>query len=210
LIDSGPSARSVQVKLNPFTLVGATTRVGLLSGPMRSRFALKLRLDYYPPDFLEKILMRSGHILGVSLVKEGALAIAERARGTPRIANNLLRWARDFVQIKKHLKIDRHSAHLALDMLEIDHRGLDEMDKKILKLMIDHYNGGPVGISTLAVALSEEAHTLEEVYEPYLIMQGFLKRTPRGREVTLSTYEHLGYQPPAKLLPHSEINYETI
>jgi Holliday junction DNA helicase RuvB len=198
LIDSGPSARSVQVKLNPFTLVGATTRVGLLSSPMRSRFALNFRLDYYSPEFLEIILLRSGKLLNVALTKEGALGIAERARGTPRIANNLLRWARDFVQIKKHPKIDRQTAHLALDMLEIDHRGLDEMDKKILKLIVSHYGGGPVGVNTLAVALSEEAHTLEEVYEPYLIMQGFLKRTPRGREATSLTYEHLGLTPPAK------------
>lgn len=198
MIDSGPSARTVQVKLSPFTLVGATTRVGLLSSPMRSRFALTLRLDYYTPEILENILTRSGQILKVPLNKEGALAIAERARGTPRIANNLLRWARDFVQIKKHPKIDRPTANLALDMLEIDHRGLDEMDKKILTLIVEHYEGGPVGINTLAVALSEEAHTLEEVYEPYLIMQGFLKRTPRGREVTLSTYQHLGLTPPKK------------
>lgn len=198
LIDSGPAARNVQVKLNPFTLVGATTRAGLLSGPMRSRFALSLRLDYYSPDFLERILLRSGKLLAVAIDKEGALSIAERARGTPRIANNLLRWARDFVQIKKHPKIDRQTAHMALDMLEIDHRGLDEMDKKILKIIIEHYGGGPVGINTLAVALSEEAHTLEEVYEPYLIMQGFLKRTPRGREATFQTYKHLGLPPPAK------------
>jgi Holliday junction DNA helicase RuvB len=198
LIDSGPSARSVQVKLNRFTLVGATTRVGLLSSPMRSRFALHLRLDYYAPHVLEKILSRSGQILGVSLTTEGAYAIAERSRGTPRIANNLLRWVRDFAQIKKHPVIDRHTAQLALNMLDIDHRGLDEMDKKILNLIIDHYQGGPVGISTLAVALSEEAQTLEEVYEPYLIMQGFLKRTPRGREVTPLTYEHLGRLMPTK------------
>ncbi len=198
LIDSGPAARNVQVKLNPFTLVGATTRAGLLSGPMRSRFALSLRLDYYSPDFLEKILLRSGKLLGVTLDKEGALAIAERARGTPRIANNLLRWSRDFIQIKKHPKIDRQTAQMALDMLEIDHRGLDEMDKKILKLIIDHYGGGPVGINTLSAALSEEAHTLEEVYEPYLIMQGFLKRTPRGREATIQTYKHLGLPTPSK------------
>ncbi len=198
LIDSGPAARNVQVKLNPFTLVGATTRAGLLSGPMRSRFALSLRLDYYSPEFLEKILLRSGKLLGVTIDKEGALAIAERARGTPRIANNLLRWARDFIQIKKHPKLDRQTAHMALDMLEIDHRGLDEMDKKILKLIIGHYGGGPVGINTLSAALSEEAHTLEEVYEPYLIMQGFLKRTPRGREATLQTYKHLGLPTPSK------------
>jgi Holliday junction DNA helicase RuvB len=198
LIDSGPSARSVQVKLNPFTLVGATTRSGLLSSPMRSRFALNLRLDYYPPSTLEQILRRSGQILGITLTADGALAIAERSRGTPRIANNLMRWVRDYAQIKKHQVIDRQIALLALDMLDIDHRGLDEMDKKILTLIIDHYQGGPVGIGTLAVALSEEPHTIEEVYEPYLIMQGFLKRTPRGREVTPLTYEHLGRRTPAK------------
>lgn len=192
LIDSGPSARSVQVKLKPFTLVGATTRAGLLSSPMRSRFGLNLRLDYYPPEYLEKILLRSAQLLGVPLQNEGALAIAERARGTPRVANNLLRWVRDFAQIKGHRQIDRTIASQALDMLEIDHLGLDEMDKRILTLIIEHYHGGPVGINTLAVALSEEAHTLEEVYEPYLIMQGFLKRTPRGREVTPLSYAHLG------------------
>jgi Holliday junction DNA helicase RuvB len=199
MIDSGPSARSVQVKLKPFTLVGATTRAGLLSSPMRSRFGLSLRLDYYPPEYLTKILQRSGHILGVSLLEEGALAIAKRSRGTPRIANNLLRWVRDFAQIKGHSTIDCATTHKALDMLEIDHLGLDEMDKKILRLIIDHYEGGPVGINTLSVALSEEAHTLEEVYEPYLIMQGFIKRTPRGREVTALSYEHLGRRLPTKL-----------
>ena len=162
---------------------------------MRSRFVLNLRLDYYPPKFLEKILMRSAQILNVPIIKEGAFAIAQRSRGTPRIANNLLRWARDFVQIKKYPHIDQQTAHLALDMLEIDHRGLDEMDKKILKIIVEHYDGGPVGINTLAAALSEEAHTLEEVYEPFLIMQGFIKRTPRGREVTSSAYEHLGCTP---------------
>jgi Holliday junction DNA helicase RuvB len=199
LIDSGPSARSVQVKLKQFTLVGATTRAGLLSSPMRSRFCLTLRLDYYPADCLKNILLRSGNVLKVSLLEEGALAIAERSRGTPRIANNLLRWVRDYAQIRGHSTIDRRIVHMALDMLEIDHRGLDEMDKKILKLIIDHYEGGPVGINTLAVALSEEAHTLEEVYEPFLIMLGFLKRTPRGREVTTLSYEHLGRRPPAQL-----------
>jgi len=198
MIDSGPSARSVQVKLNRFTLVGATTRAGLLSSPLRSRFLLSLRLDYYTPDCLQKILLRSGQLLGVSLTQEGALAIAERCRGTPRIGNNLLRWVRDFAQIKKHPLIDREVAHLALDRLDIDHRGLDEMDKRILQLIIDKYQGGPVGISTLAVALTEEGHTLEEVYEPYLIMQGFLKRTPRGREATALAYEHLGRSPSKK------------
>ncbi len=192
LIDSGPAARSVQVKLNRFTLVGATTRVGLLSSPMRSRFALNLRLDYYPPEILENIVLRSSKILTSPLRRDGATVIAQRSRGTPRIANNLLRWVRDFAQIKGHAQIDMNVASRALDMLEIDHLGLDEMDKRILGLIIDHYNGGPVGISTLAVALSEEAHTLEEVHEPYLIMQGFLKRTARGREVTASAYKHLG------------------
>lgn len=205
LIDSGPSARSVQVQLKPFTLVGATTRSGLLSSPMRSRFGLTLRLDYYPSSLLEKILMRSGQILGVSLKQAGALAIAERARGTPRIANNLLRWVRDFAQTRGHPEIDRATALKALDMLEIDHRGLDEMDKRILKVLIDHYQGGPVGINTLSVALSEEAHTLEEVYEPFLIMQGFIKRTPRGREATPSSYEHLGRELPAKFKKGDEI-----
>ncbi len=196
LIDSGPSARSVQVQLKPFTLVGATTRSGLLSSPMRSRFGLNLRLDYYSPESLEIILKRSAHILGANLTNEGALAIATRARGTPRIANNLLRWVRDYAQIHHHKVIDEAIAHLSLDLLEIDQKGLDEMDKRILGLMIDHYQGGPVGINTLAAALSEEAHTLEEVYEPYLIMQGFLKRTSRGREVTPSSYVHLGRRPP--------------
>lgn len=197
MIDSGPSARSVQVKLNRFTLVGATTRIGLLTSPMRSRFGLTLRLDYYAPAILEKILMRSGKILGTKLDEEGSKVIAKRSRGTPRIANNLLRWARDFAQIKKHPAIDENIAHAALNMLDIDHLGLDEMDKKILKVIIDHYEGGPVGINTLSAALSEEAHTLEEVHEPFLIMKGFLKRTPRGREVTHLAYEHLGRPLPA-------------
>ncbi len=192
LIDSGASARSVQVKLKPFTLVGATTRSGLLSSPLLSRFLLQLRLEHYSSECLEKIVARSAKLLGVVLGKEGALAIAERSRGTPRVANNLLRWVRDYAQIKSHPTIDRSIALKALDMLQIDSRGLDEMDKKILKTIIHHYNGGPVGISTLSTALSEEVRTLEEVYEPYLIMQGFIKRTPRGREVTPLSYEHLG------------------
>ncbi len=196
LIDSGPSARSVQVTLNRFTLVGATTRVGLLSSPMRSRFAFSCRLDYYHPSILESILLRSAKILGVVLDQAGALAIAERARGTPRIANHLLRWVRDFAQIKHFNTIDRSVAIKALDMLQIDHRGLDEVDKKLLELLIDHYQGGPVGLNTLAAALSEEAHTLEEVYEPFLIMQGLLERTPRGRKATALTYEHLGRKCP--------------
>ena len=196
LIDSGPAARSVQVKLKPFTLIGATTRSGLLSSPMRSRFGIHLRLDYYPSAYLEKIVERSGKILGITFGKQGALAIAERSRGTPRIANNLLRWVRDFAQIKGHPTIDREVAERALDMLAIDHLGLDDMDKRILKVIIEHYDGGPVGLSTLSVALTEEAHTLEEVYEPYLIMQGLIKRTPRGREATNLSYEHLGIARP--------------
>ncbi len=210
MIDSGPSARSVQVKLNRFTLVGATTRIGLLSSPMRSRFGLNLRLDYYSPAILEKILIRSSKIMGAKVEEDGARVIAERARGTPRIANNLLRWTRDFAQIKKHPTIDGKTAHAALDMLDIDHLGLDEMDKKILSTIIDHYKGGPVGISTLAAALSEEAHTLEEVHEPFLIMKGFLKRTPRGREVTHLAFEHLGRPLPSQKNDQSHYHGELL
>ncbi len=198
LIDSGPSARSVQVKLNRFTLVGATTRIGLLSGPIRSRFGFTCRLDYYDPAILEKIIDRSSHILNISMEREASAEIAQRARGTPRIANNLLRWVRDYAQMRTQNKVDKKTAQRALEMLSIDHRGLDEMDKKILSLMIDHYGGGPVGLNTLAVAIGEETHTVAEVYEPYLIMQGFLKRTPRGREATLLAYQHLGRTPPAQ------------
>lgn len=196
IIDSGPNARTVQVKLNPFTLVGATTRSGLLSSPMRSRFLVALRLDYYDPSTLTKILLRSASLLAISLKDEGALEIAKRARGTPRIANNLLRWVRDVAQIHGHPVIDRKIAAEALEMLAIDHLGLDEMDKKILKVMIEHYDGGPVGISSLAAAVGEEPHTLEEVYEPFLILQGFIKRTPRGRQATGLAYEHMNIKKP--------------
>lgn len=198
LIDSGPSARSVHVSLNPFTLIGATTRSGLLSSPMRSRFVLNLRLDYYTPSVLESIILRSSCILNLSLSKKAALTIASRSRGTPRIANNLLRWVRDWAQIKGFKSVDEKMAAEALDMLHIDHLGLDEMDKNILKILIEHYQGGPVGISTLAAALAEEPHTLEEVYEPFLIMQGLIKRTPRGREATPTAYQHVGQQFPLK------------
>ncbi len=197
LIDSGPSARSVQVKLNHFTLVGATTRVGLLSGPLRSRFAFTTRLDYYEPPVLEQIILRSGQILHIKLERSAAEVIALRARGTPRVANNLLRWVRDYVQTRKIAIVDGKAATEALEMLAIDHCGLDEMDKKILSVIIDHHNGGPVGVSTLAVAIGEEPETISEVYEPYLIMQGFLKRTLRGREATKLAYTHLG-----RTLPH--------
>jgi Holliday junction DNA helicase RuvB len=191
MIDSGPNARTVQVKLNPFTLVGATTRSGLLSAPMRSRFIISLRLDYYDPETLRRIVDRSGKLLGVNLVVDAALEIAKRARGTPRIANNLLRWVRDFAHIQKSTSIDAKIAHKALEMLAIDERGLDEMDKKILSVIIDHHEGGPVGLNTLAAACGEEAHTIEEVYEPFLILQGMIRRTPRGREATPAAYEHL-------------------
>jgi len=192
MIDSGPSARSVQVKLNKFTFVGATTRVGLLSGPLRSRFAFCCRLDYYEPALIAKILLRTARILNLTFDQPAAMEIARRSRGTPRVALNLLRWVRDFAQVRAGNIVDQGVVVEALDMLSIDERGLDEMDKKILEVMIEHYNGGPVGVSAIAVAVGEEPTTIEEVYEPYLILQGFLKRTPRGREVTPLAYKHLG------------------
>lgn len=192
VIDSGPAARSVQVPLQRFTLVAATTRAGLVSAPMRSRFIFTGRLDYYDPKLLVTIIIRSAQLLNTSINEEGAMEIALRARGTPRIANNLLRWVRDFAQIGGHPRIDGPLARQALEMLSIDQRGLDELDKKILTVLIEHYNGGPVGISTLALAVGEEPDTLAEVYEPFLILQGFLKRTPRGRSASRLAYEHLG------------------
>jgi holliday junction DNA helicase RuvB len=192
MIDSGPSARSVQVKLNRFTFVGATTRVGLLSGPLRSRFGFCCRLDYYDPPLIAKILQRTGRILDLDLDVHAAMEIARRSRGTPRVAINLLRWVRDFAQMRSGSVIDKEVVNRALAMLSIDDKGLDEMDIKILEVMIDHYKGGPVGLSTIAVAVGEEPGTIEEVYEPYLILQGLLKRTPRGREVTPLGYQHLG------------------
>ncbi len=191
IIDSGPSARSIQVKLNKFTLAGATTRTGLLSAPLRSRFAFTCRLDYYDSTVLTKILMRTGNILNVTLDRDAALQIAFRARGTPRIANNLLRWVRDYAQMRANNHIDTKVVTHAIEMLDIDSKGLDAMDRKILEVMIDHYQGGPVGISTLAVAVGEETNTLEEVHEPYLILLGLIKRTPRGREATALAYQHL-------------------
>lgn len=199
MIDSGPNARSVQVKLNRFCLVGATTRSGLLSGPMRSRFAFTCRLDYYDPEILKEIVTRTSHILNITVDGEGALEISRRARGTPRIANHLLRWVRDYAQMHSKQTIDKQIAAAALEMLAIDQRGLDEMDKKILNVIIDHYEGGPVGIRTLSVAVGEEEDTLEEVYEPYLILQGFIKRTPRGREATALAYQHLKGKVPKKI-----------
>lgn len=191
-IDSGPSARSVQIKLNRFTLVGATTRFGLLSSPMRSRFLFTSRLDYYPLEVLDQIVLRTASLLPMSLEAAGAREISIRSRGTPRVANNLLRWVRDYAQIHRISAINAKAVQAALEMLAIDHKGLDEMDKKILEVVIDHYEGGPVGIETIAIAVGEEPSTLSEVYESYLIMQGFLKRTPRGREATALAYQHLG------------------
>lgn len=195
VIDSGPNARSVQLNLNRFTLVGATTRAGLLSSPLRSRFGVTNRLDYYPPEALEKIINRSAKILNVEIVTDGAKEIARRSRGTPRISNRLLKRCRDFAQVDKKLKhtdniITKEVADYALKALEVDELGLDDMDKRILLAIIEKYNGGPVGINTLAVAVGEEPGTIEEVYEPYLIQEGFLKRTPRGREATELVYKH--------------------
>lgn len=191
MIDSGPNARSIQVKLNRFTLTGATTRLGLLTEPLRTRFALTCRLDYYDPQTLEKIIQRTARLLNVPLDKEAALEIARRSRGTPRVANHLLRWVRDFAQMRANNQIDCLVVERALSLLSIDSKGLDEMDKKMLEVMIDHYQGGPVGLNTIAASIGEEPSTIEEVYEPYLIMQGLLKRTPRGREVTPLAYQHL-------------------
>lgn len=199
MIDSGANARSVQVQLQPFTLIGATTRSGLLSAPMRSRFGIHLRLDYYEPPVLQKIIERSASLLSMPIDCGASQLIAHRSRGTPRIANNLLRWTRDYAQAHKKESISEKIAGDALEMLAIDHAGLDEMDKKILSVIMDHHEGGPVGISNLAAAVGEEAHTLEEVYEPYLILQGFLKRTPRGREATELAYRHMGKKSPRKM-----------
>ena len=192
MIDSGPAARSVQVKLNPFTLVAATTRSGLLSAPMRSRFGASFRLDYYSTEALKQIILRTGKILRVTVEESAAEAIAKRARGTPRIANNLLKWVRDYAEVEaKAREISPGLTSKALTMLAIDEIGLEELDIKLLRILIDHYEGGPVGLSTLAIALGEEPDTIEEVYEPFLIMQGLIKRTPRGRVATDLAHAHL-------------------
>lgn len=192
MIESGPNARSVQITLNPFTLVGATTRSGLLTAPMRARFGISSRLEYYNTELLTHIVQRSAQILSVMISMEAAIEIAGRSRGTPRIANALLRRVRDFAQIKGDGTIDIKIAKYALEALHVDTHGLDEMDNKILLTIIEKFKGGPVGITTLATAVSESAETLEEVYEPFLIQQGFIIRTPRGREVTEKAYLHLG------------------
>lgn len=200
MIDSGPNARSIEVKLNPFTLIGATTRSGLISAPMRSRFNTHLRLDYYDAGTLEQIVERSAQLLKIPIDFPAATIIAKRARGTPRIANNLLRWVRDFAQTHKITSIAAQTTLDALQMLAIDEAGLEEMDKKILSVIMDHHEGGPVGLNNLAAAVGEEPHTLEEVYEPYLILQGFLKRGPRGREVTKLAYQHMGKKVPDRTM----------
>ena len=194
MIESGPNARSVQINLNPFTLVGATTRSGLLTAPMRARFGINSRLEYYEKNLLSKIIKRSSEILEINIDNDAALEIAGRSRGTPRISNSLLRRVRDFAQIKGSGKIDLDITRFALKSLNVDEHGLDEMDNKILTTLIDKFKGGPVGINTLSTAVSESSETLEEVYEPFLIQQGFLVRTPRGREVTKLAYDHLGKQ----------------
>ena len=195
LIDKGPSARSIQIDLAPFTLVGATTRSGLLTGPLRARFGINMHLEYYDVETLTRIILRSADILGVGCDTDAAKEIAGRSRGTPRIANALLRRVRDFAQVKGSGRVDRAIACYALEALHIDRYGLDLIDNKILNLLIDKFHGGPVGLTTIATALSEDPGTLEEVYEPFLIQEGFLKRTLRGREVTQLAYEHLGKLP---------------
>lgn len=191
IIDQGPSARSIQLNLPKFTLVGATTRAGMLTSPLRSRFGLVNRLDYYSADELCRILQRSAGLLGVEMEASGARAIALRSRGTPRVANSLLRWVRDFAQVRAEGKVTDSVAEAALCMLDIDADGLDEMDKRLLEALIYKFNGGPVGLSSLAVALSEDASTLEDVHEPFLIMQGYMKRTPRGRVAMPAAYQKI-------------------
>ena len=198
MLDSGPSARSVQIGLNPFTLIGATTRAGLLTSPLRARFGINARLEYYDADLLTGILKRSSGILQTPIEDDAAYEIARRSRGTPRIANNLLKRTRDFAQIKGDGTITRAIAQLALNALDVDEDGLDEMDNRILLTIIEKFKGGPVGLSTIATAVSEEAETIEEVYEPFLIQEGYLKRTSRGREVTERAFKHLRLPPPAR------------
>lgn len=192
MIDKGPGARSVQITLNPFTLVGATTRSGLLSAPLRARFGINCHLEYYNTDTLKKIVKRSAGILDIDIDDQAAKEIACRSRGTPRIANSLLRRVRDFAQVKGNGDVDLEITRYSLDALNIDKRGLDQMDNRILSTIISKFKGGPVGITTIATAVGEDAGTIEEVYEPFLIQEGFIRRTPRGREVTELSYKHLG------------------
>ena len=198
VLDKGPSARSIQIELAPFTLIGATTRSGLLTSPLRARFGIQCHLEYYDASVLSRIVKRSAAILGVSIDEDAALEIALRSRGTPRIVNSLLRRVRDFAMVKGEGHIDLAITRIALEALNIDSRGLDSMDNKILATIIAKFNGGPVGLNTIATAVSEDAGTIEEVYEPFLIKEGFLKRTPRGREVTALAYSHLGLSQPGE------------
>ena len=198
MLDKGPSARSVQLNLNPFTLVGATTRLGNLTSPMRDRFGVVLRLDFYDEKDLMKIIMRSAGILEIKINKEGAIEIARRSRGTPRIANRILRRARDFAQIKSNGIIDIEVAKNSLNRLGIDAFGLDDMDRRILQALVEKFNGGPVGLESLGVAISEDARTIEEVYEPYLIKEGFIQRTSRGRKALEKTFTYLDVEKPDK------------
>ena len=214
VIDSGPNARSVQLNIPPFTLVGATTRAGLLSSPLRSRFGVTNRLDYYRADDLQTIIKRSANILKVEIDADGSLKFARRSRGTPRIANRLLKRCRDFAQAEQSLKqhhgiITKEVAVYSLNKLEVDDHGLDDMDKRILTTLVEKYNGGPVGVSTLAVAVGEEPGTIEEVYEPYLIQEGFLERTPRGREATDLVYKHFHLTKHSTPTKQAELGFTT-
>lgn len=198
MLDSGPNARTVQISLNPFTLIGATTRSGLLTAPLRARFSINARLEYYDAKLLTSIVHRSSDILNTPIEEDAAYEIARRSRGTPRIANNLLRRTRDFAQIKGTGTITKDIAQIALKALDVDEHGLDDMDNRILSTIIEKFKGGPVGLSTIATAVGEESETIEEVYEPFLIMQGYIKRTSRGRQATELAYKHLGIVPPAQ------------
>ena len=198
MIDQGPNARSVRLNLPKFTLIGATTRAGMISAPLRSRFGMNCRLDYYTAEQLQKIIVRSAGLIGIATDDAGALEIAARARGTPRIANNLLRWVRDYAQVRADNQVTRAVADAALSMLDIDADGFDEMDKRILEAMIHKFGGGPVGLNSLAVAIGEDAGTLEDVNEPYLIMQGYIKRTPQGRVAMPVAYKKLGITAPRR------------
>lgn len=198
MLDSGPNARTVQITLNPFTLIGATTRAGLLTSPLRARFSINARLEYYDAKLLTTIVQRSSAILNTPIEDDAAFEIARRSRGTPRIANNLLRRTRDFAQIKGDGTITKAIAQMALNALDVDEHGLDDMDNRILSTIIEKFKGGPVGLSTIATAVGEEAETIEEVYEPFLIQEGYIKRTSRGRQATEQAYKHLGIVPPTQ------------
>jgi holliday junction DNA helicase RuvB len=198
LLDSGPNARSVQINLNPFTLIGATTRAGLLTSPLRARFGINSRLEYYDATLLTRIVKRSASILGSQIEEDAAFELARRSRGTPRIANNLLRRTRDFAQIKGNGIVNKAITQIALKALDVDENGLDDMDNRILSTIIEKFKGGPVGLTTIATAVGEEAETIEEVYEPFLIQEGYIKRTSRGRETTELAYKHLKLIPPAR------------